>query len=314
MDYRYPSDKKSAQSLLSVVVITVYNSIHLSNCLNAIKHQVDPPELEIIAVCDDRVKNVSEIKEKFPLVRFIHIAGIQTQEKLRSEGVTIATGKIIVLTVDHCTPEKHWCKRIMEQHAAPYAAVGGGLEIGDQPETAVNLAVHFYDYCNYGYFQNPVIKRLSRNLSDANVSYKKEALERVAEYWQESFHVSFVNKALLDLGEKLLLSPDIIVYQNRSINLGRAVQVAYRRGRVFASKRIIGATLIERTFYSFFSLFLPILLLGRLFFNIFYKRVQLFSIARAFPFIVLFSALWSYGEFIGYITGKGWYNLGETYD
>ncbi|MDT8303838.1 MAG: glycosyltransferase [Sedimentisphaerales bacterium] len=299
---------------LSVVVVTVYSSWYLEQCLASLEHQVGAPEMEIIAVYDERMDDVSELKEKFPCVQFHNVSGLQTQEALRSVGAVLARGKIVALTVDHCTPEENWCRRIVEEHTGPYAAVGGALEKGIQPDTAINWAVHFYDYCNYGYFQNPVSRGPARNLSDGNVSYKREALNKVADIWMNSFHVSFVNRALLAGGEKLWLSPDIIVYQNRNINFIRAVQVAYRRGRVFGSTRVSRTGLYKRVLYTFCSLILPLLLLGRFVMNILSKRSQMAAIVKAFPFIVLLAVLWSVGEFMGYLTGRAMFKSGETYD
>lgn len=303
------------QPPLSVVVVTVYNSTYLFQCLTALKHQVGAPDMEIIVIYDERIEDGRKLMQQFSSVKFHCVSGSKTQERLRAIGVSLANGKIIALTVDHCTPEEHWCARIMETHARPYAAVGGGFEIGTQPHTAINWAIHFYDYCNYGYFQNPVHSGPARALSDGNVSYKQEALDKVADVWKDSFHVSFVNKTLLAHGEKLWLSPDIVVYQHRSIHFIRAVQVAYRRGRVFSSIRVSSYTLVKRLFYTFFSSsLLPLLLLGRLVINIFRKRIHLVSIAKAFPFIVLLATFWSLGELIGSVTGCAPVKLGQTND
>jgi hypothetical protein len=270
--------------------------------------------MEIIAVYDERIDDVSQLREKFPCVRFHSVSGLQTQEKLRAAGAVLAQGKTVALTVDHCTPEKNWCRRIIEEHTGPYAAVGGALEKGMQPNTAINWAVHFYDYCNYGYYQNPVPRGLARDLSDGNVSYKREALNKVADIWMDSFHVPFVNRALLARGEKLWLSPDIVVYQNRNIGFGRAMQVAYRRGRVFGSTRVLKTGLCKRVLYTFCSFILPLLLLGRFVINVLCKRSQMAAIAKAFPFIVLLAVLWSLGEFMGYLTGRATFKSGQTYD
>jgi hypothetical protein len=270
--------------------------------------------MEIIAICDERVDDVSTLGQEFPFVEFHCTSGLQTQERLRAIGVGHSRGKIVALTVDHCTPEEHWCRQLMKAHSRDYAGVGGAFEKGIQPGTAINWAVHFYDYCNYGYYQNPVPPGPARALSDGNVSYKREALDRVADLWNESFHVPFVNRALLNRGEGLWLAPDIVVYQNRNIDFSRAIQVAYRRGRVFASTRISKSIQVKRVFYAFFSFLLPLVLLGRLAANTIYKRAQLLPLLKAFPLIALLTMLWACGEFMGYVTGREWSKPGDTYD
>jgi hypothetical protein len=305
---------ESSDLRLSVVVVTVYNLNHLSECLSSLMKQPGIPDAEIIAVYDDRVNCPKQFRENFVSVIFHRVRGIQTQERMRAVGACLATGDIIALTVDHCIPDKHWCQRIVEAHAGPYAGVGGGFEIGTQPRTLINLAVHFYDYCNYGYFHSPVKRGPAKYLSDANVSYKREALLTVVDKWKESFHVPFVNEELLARGGTLWLSPDIVVYQNRDISFGRAMEVAYLRGRVFGSKRVSGASSVKKIFYIVSSALLPVLLLGRFTRNILFKRSQLAAIAKASPYIVLLSLIWSTGEFMGYISGRALIRPGETYD
>ena len=304
----------SPQPVLSVVVVTVFNLMYLTKCLTALMEQSENIDMEIIAVCDDRVDGAAQLESRFTGVSFHRVQGIQTQERMRAIGAGLASGKIIALTVDHCTPEKHWCKHIIEEHSGPYAAVGGGFEKGTQPDTLINLAVHFYDYCNYGYFQSPVRRGPAKYLSDGNVSYKREALMSIDGLWKESFHVSFVNAELLAQGQALWLSPDIVVYQNRDITFERAMKVAFRRGRVFGSKRVSDMRKAKRVILLISSFVLPFLLLGRFMMNIVINRAHISDIAKASPLIVLLVFLWSSGEFTGYLTGRALLKPGETYD
>jgi hypothetical protein len=268
----------------------------------ALEKQVGTLDREIIVVCDGRIKDVQRLRERFAFVRFHQVSGHFTQEALRATGARLAQGRIVALTVDHCTPEEHWCERMVTAHADPFAAVGGAIEKGVQPDTAANWAIHFYDYCNYGYYLNPVMRGLSHNLSDCNVSYKREALAKTADFWAEEFHVPLVNQALLARGERLWLSPDIVVCQHRDIRLARAVQVAYRRGRRFSSTRIVGSNLGRQLVYIASSPLLPLLLLGRLIKNVSQKRSHVGLVLRVFPLIVLLATVWSWGEFMGYLT------------
>jgi len=300
--------------LLSVVVVTVYNLTYLSQCLSSLIEQSGNIDMEIIAVCDERVDALLGMQSRFENVIFHHMEGLQTQEGMRAIGAGMASGNIIAFTVDHCTPEKHWCKNIIKEHSGPYAAVGGGFEKGTQPDTLINLAVHFYDYCNYGYFQSPVKRGPAKYLSDGNVAYKREALMSVARLWKESFHVSFVNAELLAKGEILWLSPDILVYQNRDITFERAMKVAFRRGRVFGSKRVSEIPKVKRLILLISSIFLPLLLVGRFIMNIIINRAHLSDIAKASPLIILLVFQWSSGELIGYLTGRALMKPGETYD
>ena len=301
---RILSDSSSRIPLLSVVVITVYDTTHLSRCLTALMNQVVSPDMEIIVVYHEKVNDISRLKEKFPAVQFYCARGKQTQDKMLALGIQHSRGKVVALTVDHCTPEEHWCANIIKAHTAPYAALGGALEFGAQPGTVVNWAVHLYDYCSYGYYQNPVRRGPACELSDCNVSYKREILDRMANHWANGFHVPLMNRLLLAYGEKLWFSPDLLVYQHRDIDFLSAARIAYKRGRAFASARLLKFTIGQRVFYMIFSPFLPVKLLGKLLLNVLPKRSHLNAFVCAFPLIVLFSILWSLGEFFGFLNGR----------
>jgi hypothetical protein len=300
-------DSKSPS--LSVVVVTVYESAHLARCLAALAKQVNPPPMEIIVVYHEKAGDISSLKEKFPSVQFCAAMGLLTQAKMLTLGISQARGEIIALTVDHCTPEEYWCARIIDAHKGPYAAVGGSLEKGDQADTAVNWAVHLYDYCSYGYYQNPVRQGPARELSDCNVSYKRKALDAIAGRWSDEFHVPLVNRALVAGGETLWFSPELLVYQHRSIDYRRAASVAFRRGRAFASARIRTFNLAKRILYTILCPLVPLRQMGRLIANTLPKRSNWNAMMRAFPFIFLFSTLWSCGEFLGFLAGRCNYRI-----
>ena len=106
MNPSYPPD-------LSVVVITGYGANHLERCLISLDKQSDGAIFETIVACDEIIENISALKERFPLVRFHQVQGRTTEEKLLAIGICQSRGKVVALTADHCTPEKHWCARII---------------------------------------------------------------------------------------------------------------------------------------------------------------------------------------------------------
>jgi hypothetical protein len=294
----------SFHCLFSVVVVTVYGASQVVKCLNALEKQVNaPPDMEVIVVCHENVRDVSLLQKQFHRAKFHRLLGRQTQDTLRAFGVSQAHGDLVAITVDHCDPDRHWCANIVKAHENPYAAVGGAIEKGTQPDTLVNRAIHLYDYCNYAYYQNPVHAGPARDLSDCNVSYKRRALEASACLWAEGFNVELINSALIASGETLWLSPDIVVHQNRSIEFGRAAHIAYRRGRAFASSRLAHSTRGQRIFYAAFSTCLPLMFWKRLTLNL-YEKSLLGPSFKVLPLIGLLTLLWSLGEFIGYLTGQ----------
>jgi Glycosyl transferase family 2 len=297
---------------LSVVVVAVYEPYHLARCLATLSKQINPPEMEIIVVYHENAGDISALREKFATVQFCGATGALTQARMLTLGIRQARGEIIALTVDHCTPENDWCARIADAHKGPYAAIGGALEKGDQADTAVNWAVHLYDYCSYGYYQKPVRLGPALELSDCNVSYKRKALSSISERWLEEFHVPLINRALSDSGKTLWFSPDLLVYQHRSVEWRRAARIAFARGRAFASARMRKFSLAKRMIYICFCPVLPVKQMGKLILNMTRKKSHLSGGIRALPFILVFSTLWSWGELIGLLAGRVSYTITIT--
>jgi glycosyltransferase involved in cell wall biosynthesis len=295
-----PRRSGAIQPILSVVVLTVYSEIHLLRCLAALEAQAKAPLIEIIAVCDSIVENISEIQERFPSVIFYHLPGRRTEAQLLGLGIRNARGQIVALTADHCTPESLWCSRIIEAHKAPHAAIGGAIEKGIQADSSLNWAVHFYDDSGYGYFMNPATGP-AKNLSVCNVSYKRAVLAEL--HLGNDFDVPSVNRHLLRNGKTLWLSSDLVVYQNRTLTFKSAIREPYARGRTYSGRRRAEMPPLKNALFAVCSPFLPFLLVKRLLDNARLNRIHMRYVIKALPIVFILVVLWSWGELVGYIRG-----------
>ena len=300
---------------LSVVVVVVSDTTHakaevshLMGCLQALTQQVDPPSMEIIVPYHPRTEGIEDLKRRFPSVAFLCIEDLKTfieqggsrehHDELRARGLAAARGEFIGLIEDHARPDPHWCARIVEAHRQSYAAVGGAIENGiDRP---LNWAVYFCDFYRY---QNPVPRGESRFVSDANVSYKRSALAAIRPIWQEVFHETAVNWALTSRGEKLALSPQVIVYQHRSnLRLGGVLKERFIWGRSYAASRGKLSGGIKRAIYAALSPMLPGVLLLRMTMSVTKKGRCLGAFLKALPLTAVLTLTWSLGELLGYLT------------
>lgn len=303
---------------LSVVVVIVSDTTdsrreatHLGGCLDALSSQIDPPLMEIIVPYKPPVEGIDDLKQRFPQVLFIRVGrlegyvgkagGREHHDELRAHGLAAAQSNIIGLLEDHARPDPHWCARVVEAHGRRYpnyAAVGGAIENGiDLP---LNWAVYF---CDFGRYQNPVPEGESHFASDANISYKRTALETVKEVWQESFHETAVNWALASRGEKLALAGDIIVYQHRkNLRFGNALMERFIWGRSYAATRSLLTSGIKRLMYAALSPLLPAILLARMAVMVVKRGRHLGPFLKALPLIALLTMSWACGELVGYMT------------
>jgi hypothetical protein len=187
---------------------------------------------------------------------------------------------------------------VVEAHRERYAAVGGAIENGI--DRALNWAVYFSDF---GKYQNPVPAGETTFASDANISYKRSALEAIRPVWQESYHEQIVNSALASRGERLALSPQIVVYQHRSdLRPAAALKERFIWGRSYAATRSKDCSGAKRAIYAALSPALPAVLLLRMAANVRRKRRNMGVFVKALPWTALLAMSWSLGELMGYLS------------
>ena len=305
----------SPQLSVVVAIVSDTTSLHcessqLVGCLQALSNQIDPPTLEIIVPYHSRVKNIDDVKQRFPNVNYIRVDDLKNlkdkagsrehHDELRAHGLAAASGEIIGLLEDHAQPNADWCSSVVKAHQDNIVGVGGAIENGIN--RSLNWAVYF---CDFGKYQNPIPEGSSWFASDANVSYKRAALESVRAVWQDNLHETMVNSALIDQGGILVLSPDIIVYQHRdNLNLRDALKERFIWGRSYASTRCKLVSPTKRVIYALLSPVLPIILLFRMTVNVVKKGRCIGAFVKAFPLTSLLTISWSFGELTGYITAR----------
>jgi hypothetical protein len=301
--------------LLSVVVAIVSDTTkgrtdvsHLIGCLDALSQQIDPPPFEIVVPYHPPVVDVEPARRRFPAVTFLPVDALERftgrgdsrehHDVLRARGLAAARGEIVGLIEDHARPDQHWCARVAEAHQQGFAAVGGAIENGiDRP---LNWAVYF---CDFGRYQNPLREGESPFASDANIAYKRSVLEQISPVWRESFHEPTVNQALMSRGQRIALSPGIVVYQHRDgLQLGSALRERIIWGRSYAATRSTVLSPSNRILYIALSPALPGLLLLRMAARVLVRRRCLDSFLKALPLTTALSVSWCFGELLGYLT------------
>lgn len=306
---------QGADPELSVVVVIVSDTVtprarvdHLLGCLDALSRQLDAPTFEVIVPHHARTDGLDTVWRRFPHVTLVAVdepeaapprhGGREHHDILRSRGLATARGQVVALLEDHGRPDPTWCRAVVQAHQAPCAAVGGAIENGiDRP---LNWAVY---YCDFGRYQNPVPAGPSHFVSDANVAYKRAALQAVRPVWEHTFREPAVNAELERRGEILLLNPSVVVFQARErLRLRDSLRERLIWGRSYAAARTRSLPGTRRLTYAAASPVLPALLTTRMLGLAVSRRRSLRPFLRALPFILLLSASWSLGELLGYLT------------
>lgn len=295
--------------IVSDTIGTRANAEALADCLEGFSCQLNTPATELIVPHHDQVDGIHELRRKYPDVIFLPVPEVSIRQRkrggrehhdvLRARGMLAATGELIGLVEDHAMPDPNWSANTVAAHREENAVIGGAMENG--VDRLLNWAVYF---CDFGKYQNPVPAGPSSFASDANVIYKRRSLERVRDAWQRSFREVIVNGRLMSLGEKVVLRPDVILYQNRRrLRFGEALLERYIWGRSYAATRNSLLTLPKRILYAVLSPALPFVLALRIGGVAWNRRRCFGKYLAALPIILLLQISWSLGEGTGYLRG-----------
>ena len=298
-----------ALSVVLVALVADGAAESLEAAVTSLLTQADDVDGEVIVPADDAVARVlarlSPTLLAHPRLRVVAVAGAEVEPSLlRGAGIGAARAELIAVIEDHTLPAPDWCRRIIAAHRSPagrpFAAIGGVVEKA-LPDGAVGWAMFLHDY---GRYMPPLPAAEARSLTSCNVSYKRDAIERVRDAWGDAFRETDVHWALLARGERLWLDPSIVVRQRRRIAAGRAVREWFAYGREFGTARartegrIAGLTRIAA------APALPALFAWRARAHLRRAPEHRGAFARAFPALLLLGAAWAAGEVAGAVAPR----------
>lgn len=304
----------SADPVFSLVVTIVDGGSCLRDFLLAVEAMQDAPPMEVIVPYDASIAETAGLKAEFPEVDFLDIGRIDTLRPLSTEagqhelydrrraaGLARARGRIIGMLEDRGHPRKDWAATLMRLYAETGKNVIGGAILCREPVSLMNWAFYVTDFGRYG---PPFESGPATWVTDVNVSYSRKALEDTRHIWSERFHEPLVHSYLMDQGEQLYLSNEVVVLHGRpKISLGKLLSERFQWGRLFGYIRTKQMSAKERLIYIAASPVIPPLLWVR------HGRMQAAKgnggrYIRALPYVMILSTAWTIGEFWGYVTRK----------
>lgn len=299
---------------LSVVVALISGKVaDLERCLAALAAQEGAPPFEVIVPFDEPCAAARGLAARFADVAFVPLVGVDTRaaraggsrehhDTLRTLGLRRARGRNVILTEDHAHAEPRWCAGLLQALADhPQAGcVGGAVECGGRGLLA--FAVYL---CDFGRYMSPLAEGPAWYVSDSNVCYRRAVLDAVADAWRDDYHETLVHGAIAAKGHELRLTPKVVVWQTRSgLTLGEALRERLVWGRSYAGSRVAQAGIGKRLVLAALTPLLPFVLTWRLLKGVLQKKRAIGRALLALPLLFLLSAVWSFGELIGYLTGR----------
>lgn len=289
------------EAQLAVVVVVFAGGDGLARTLAALEAQQDASAVRVIVAFAEGSVNRESLGDRFPRVRWVSAPRGSHPARLRALAVHEAIGcRVVACTEDHCTPAPDWCAKTVAAHAGAAPSVIGGAIVKETPASATSWAAYLLDYSRY----LPPFDGADVHASDCNVSYPAQALARVRAAWDNEFHETVVHDALRGIGVGLRLDPSILVRQQRIVSLGSYLGERVEHGRLYASKRTTEASLMSRARWCAQSVLLPLVLSGRVLSRVRARPQSAQVPGAAWPVLAMTTLAWSWGEFLGYATGR----------
>jgi hypothetical protein len=298
--------------LLSVIVTIVDGGDVLRNFLFALTRQEDPPPMQILVPYDASIPETAAFRSEFPDLTFLDMgvaeifSSIRTAagqhelyDRRRAAGLARATGSLIGILEDRAPPRPNWARNVVRLHEQPYGVIGGAIECA--PGDLLNWAFYVCDFSRYAL---PFESGPRRWISDVNVSYKRKMMDDTRSIWHTRFNEAMVHWALLEQGETLYLSSDLVVdYRTPYTSLAGVLPERFHWGRLFGHVRAKKLSVLGRLGHIVLGPLIPVMLLFRHGLTQ-YQKGNFWRFLRAAPTIAVLLAGWTSGEVWGYITKR----------
>jgi hypothetical protein len=155
--------------------------------------------------------------------------------------------------------------------------------------------------CEYGRFAPPLSEGPSRELSGANLSYKRAALENERDIIDGGRWETLLHARWRAAGRPLVLSSATVEFRN-TMSLADIVRQRYSYGRGYAADRVETRRPAVRVAYALATPLLPALLLWRILRDA-ARTGHAAMFLRGFFWCAVLTLCWSAGEAVGYLFG-----------
>jgi hypothetical protein len=173
-----------------------------------------------------------------------------------------------------------------------------------EPEEEASPAAWAFCYVDFFRYMRPAAEGPARSLSVCNVAYHRSQLSAIAPVWETGFLEPEVHDQLRKRFGDLWLAPAAEVKVRRRVRFRDAVYERYAFGRLFGATRLRTLSLPRRLLRILLAPALPALLLGRLSAKALAGAETATRFIAALPALVVLVLAWSWGEGLGYLTGR----------
>jgi len=242
----------------------------------------------------------ADLQARFPGVRVMHVAAKLTVPALRWRAVPFTRGDLVAAIEGRSVPSDTWCADLLAAHArVPEAPAIGGPVALKPGATAFDWGLYFSEFAA---FAPPLPEGPSPQLSGANLSYKRAALDGSRDLMDAGLWEAALHERWRSRGEPLWLSRAAVVFHN-GMTRADAIRMRFHYGRSYAADRFRGRPRAMRFAYAWLCPLLPALLTWRA-----ARHAARAGLAGHFlaglPWLVALDTVWACGEMAGYLLGR----------
>jgi len=216
--------------------------------------------------------------------------------ELWRDGIDQASGDVVCLTMSVMRPAADWVATA-RRLATEAVAVGGAIEPGED----LRLRDWAEYFCRYARDILPFEARESVDLPGDNAVYARAALEATYALYRDGFWEPDVHRALAERGDRLLHTPDLVVYQGPSAGFRAFLRQRLTHGRAFGRQRGSRFSTARKAIGVPLAIVVPAVLLTRTFREVFSRRRLRLRLAASTPLLLVFDIAWAAGEAAGYL-------------
>jgi hypothetical protein len=283
---------------LSVVIASVNGMPYLGRCLDALTERAPGAEVVVADWTDEATR--AQVRERWPSVKLLSFDEPKTIPELRAAGVFAATAPVVALIEDHCLVAPGWADRLEAAHRDGHEVAGGPIR-NVVTDRIRDWAAFF---CEYSAVMEPMPRGPVGGLPGMNVSYGPEALRAIDDLLREGRWETWLHPRLQQRGFELWCEPEAVVEHDKDFDLREFLSQRYHYSRSYAGMRNpdLGA---RRALYALGTSLLIPLLYARMARNVFGRRRARRQFLLATPLVLLYVAVWAFGEAVGYAFGGG---------
>ncbi len=284
---------------LSVVIASVNGFPYLGECLESL--ELTAPRAEVIVAdwTDDSTRQ--RVRENWPSVQLLSFDEPTAIPELRAAGIGAARAPYVALIEDHCIVSNGWAQGLVDSQRAGHSVVGGAIRNG----ACQRLRDWAAFFCEYSEHMEPMPAGAVDSLPGMNVAYDRKAISAMDSLLKEGRWESWLHPHLRRSGFEFHCDPRVTIEHAKSFGFREFASQRYHYSRSHAGMLNDQLGRPRRLLYTLGAPALVPLLFLRIARNVFRKRRNRRQFLLATPLVLVYLAIWAFGEGVGYALGGG---------